>query len=203
MRIEKVTVGPLACHCRIFTCEETKKAIVVDPGAEPEKILARLPRDVTVTHLVHTHAHFDHIGATRAMSLHFPEARICLHKNDQLLYDHLIDQGKFYGIPLEAPVPVTHYLQDGEEIIVGSVAMTVMHTPGHSPGSVCFQMGDRVLTGDTLFEDAVGRSDLWGGDEAILHKSLRQRLFVLDDDMCVCPGHGNDTLIGLEKRRLW
>jgi glyoxylase-like metal-dependent hydrolase (beta-lactamase superfamily II) len=163
--------------------------------------------------LFHTHAHFDHIGATRGVKEHFRNAGIrapgiFLHKEDEFIYSMLEQQGARFGFRFDAPLPVDHYLQDEEKLAVGTLKFTILHTPGHSPGGVCFRLHEdsdagvpeTVFTGDTLFKESIGRSDLWGGDEETLLKSIRTRLFTLDDDTCAWPGHGPKTLMGHEKR---
>ncbi len=215
-----IPVGPLQCNCQILVCPETHQALVVDPGDEPariiraiEEISEQLKHPVEVRALFHTHAHFDHIGAARGVKEHFAKAgikapRIFLHREDEFLYSKLEEQGNRFGFHFDAPLPVDAFLQDEERLAVGSLRFTVLHTPGHSPGGVCFRLHEdsargipeTVFTGDTLFRESVGRSDLWGGDEEVLFRSIRERLFTLDDDTCAWPGHGPKTLIGHEKR---
>jgi glyoxylase-like metal-dependent hydrolase (beta-lactamase superfamily II) len=164
--------------------------------------------------LFHTHAHFDHIGGTRAIkeALKDPGIEgpgIFLHRADEFMYSMLPKQAERFGFRMEEPLPVDRYLEDEERLRVGTLRFTILHTPGHSPGGVCFRLHsdtaaripETVFTGDTLFRESVGRSDLWGGDEDQLFKSIRNRLLTLDDDTCAWPGHGPSSTIGHEKRK--
>lgn len=211
-----IIVGPFQCNCRLFACPRTGEAILVDPGDEPERILAEIQKMKTaqgnpihVKALLHTHAHLDHIGGTRGVYESLTEKpEIALHPNDDPLYKNLKMQGQFFGFHFEDPLPVTHALQDEEILQFGDLKLTILHTPGHSPGSVSIRLHENtgakipelVLTGDTLFQGSVGRTDLWGANQDQMFKSIRQRILVLDDDTRVCPGHGADSRIGIEKR---
>ncbi|NBT58493.1 MBL fold metallo-hydrolase [bacterium] len=196
-------VGPLQCNCSILACERTLEAIVIDPGDEPQKILQHLTQlGVKVKYLLHTHAHFDHIGATKDIKAQ-TSASVCLHKADQFIYEMLPMQGKMFGFQFETAPPVEKYLEDEEILQFGDHGIQVIHTPGHSPGGVCFKLtaGDETLfSGDTLFKQSIGRTDLWGGNYEELIASIKNRLLVLNDDIGVFPGHGPSTLIGQEKR---
>ncbi len=215
--IEKsIIVGPFQCNCRLLVCSRTGHAVLVDPGDEKDRILQALQSVKTqsgvciqVKYLIHTHGHLDHVGATRSLFESFDQEapQIALHRDDEPLYLNLKTQGSLFGLHFETPLPVQHYLQDEEQIQVGDLKFTVLHTPGHSPGSVCLRLhedsqagiSETVLTGDTLFQGSVGRTDLWGADTDQMFKSIRERLLVLDDETRVCPGHGVSTSIGIEK----
>lgn len=196
-------VGPLQCNCVLLACEKTREAVLIDPGDEAEKIAAMVEETgVKVKYLLHTHAHFDHIGATGALHDKW-KVPPCLHAHDQQLYDNLPLQGQYFGMQFAKAPGVEKFLSDEEEIPFGEHALQVLHTPGHSPGSICLKLkgGDEeVFSGDTLFYQSVGRADLWGGDAAQLVRSIKSRLFTLDDDVKVQPGHGPGTSIGYEKR---
>jgi glyoxylase-like metal-dependent hydrolase (beta-lactamase superfamily II) len=201
--IETFPVGPLQCNCSIIACPETKEAAVIDPGGDVEKILALLKEnDFKVKYLLHTHAHFDHILGSRKMK-EATGAKICLHKKDDMLYQNLDKQCALFGLSSDAVIPADHFLNDEEEIKIGKLKTKVLHTPGHTPGSLCFTLADKdsvVFAGDTLFQHSIGRTDLWGGSfDDILH-SIRSRLFALDDSTRVVAGHGDDTTIWEEKR---
>lgn len=205
MLYRKLVVGPLQCNCTILACEKTREAVVIDPGDEADKILAQLAQDnLTVKYLLHTHAHFDHIGGTGGVKAKAAAAQICLHQDDQMIYDNLPMQGKMFGMNFEKAPPVEKFLEDGERLTFGECRLDVTHTPGHSPGGVCLvgeSDGEQwCFSGDTLFQQSVGRTDLWGGDMGVLVTSIKQRLFTLDDDTKVFPGHGPETSIGFEKR---
>ncbi|HET9796115.1 MAG TPA: MBL fold metallo-hydrolase [Thermoanaerobaculia bacterium] len=201
---EILAVGPLACNCAILVDGETAQAAVVDPGDEPERILDALGRaGAKAVVLLHTHAHFDHIAAAGAVH-RATRAPIRLHPEDRFLYEMLPEQGRLFGFRFDDPEKVTEPLVDRETIPVGSSEIRVIHTPGHSPGSVSFLSdGDEpvLLSGDTLFRESIGRTDLWGGSFPEIERSIRERLYSLPDALRVVPGHGEETTIGWEKRR--
>ncbi len=216
MLAKKIVVGTFQCNCRILVCPVTGEALIVDPGDEPLQILKALEGiktsaglSVRVKYLFHTHGHLDHIGGTRTVRESLSEARpqIVLHRSDEPLYSSLKMQGQLFGKQYEEPLSVDHYIQDEEEMQVGQLKLSVLHTPGHSPGSVCLRLHqdtalgvpEVLFTGDTLFQGSVGRTDLWGGDQDQMFQSIHQRLLVLDGDTQVCPGHGADTQMGIEK----
>lgn len=198
-----VVVGPLQCNCTILICPKSLEAIVIDPGDEAEKIIRNLDPGVKVKYLLHTHAHFDHIGATEGVKL-ATQATVCLHQADEMIYKNLPMQGRMFGMSFTEAPAVEKFIEDNEELKFGEHKLEVIHTPGHSPGSVCFRLAgseERVFSGDTLFRQSVGRSDLWGGDHSLLIRSIKSRLMVLDDEIRVYPGHGPATRIGEEKRK--
>jgi glyoxylase-like metal-dependent hydrolase (beta-lactamase superfamily II) len=215
-----VSVGPLQCNCQILVCAKTLSAVIVDPGDEADKILRNIHQieselsgqKISVKALLHTHAHFDHMGATREVATKLKASgvdapTIFLHRGDEFIYQMLKRQGEMFGFQFEAPLPVDRFLNDNEELTFGTLRFQIIHTPGHSPGGVCFRLHsdsaekvpETVFSGDTLFRRSIGRSDLWGGDQDLLMKSIRERLFVLDGDTAVHPGHGPSTRIGEEK----
>lgn len=199
-----LVVGPFQCNCMLFACEKTKEAILVDPGDEPNRILEEIGfSGFKIKYLLHTHGHLDHIAGT-AKVREKVQAPVCVHKDDHFIFQQLPMQGRLFGLEYEPAPLVEHFLVDSERLRFGEMELEVLHTPGHSPGSVCFRLIDNgsetLLSGDTLFKQSVGRSDLWGGDHHTLVKSIKERLFVLDDDLQVFPGHGPSTTIGLERR---
>lgn len=214
---KKVVVGPFQCNCRLLACPRTGEAILVDPGDEASKILKVLEetllpngKRIDVKYLLHTHGHLDHIGATRDVKLKSPRGpKIALHRADEELYLQLKMQGSLFGLSYLDPLPVDHYLEDGEDLRVGDLKFSLIHTPGHSPGSMCIRVHEdsalgvkeTLLTGDTLFQGSVGRTDLWGANQDQMFQSIHERILVLDEDTRVCPGHGPDSLIGVEKRQ--
>ncbi len=203
---ESFPVGLLGCNCSIIADPETRQALVVDPGDQAPDILAALARlDVQAVRLVHTHAHFDHVLGTGAVAA-ATGAEILLHGDDRWLYDNVVLQVGFFGMPLPAPPPPppTRELRGDEVLPFGAREARVLHTPGHTPGSVCFfveRAGETpvLFAGDTLFRRSVGRTDLWGGSFEQLATSIRERLFSLPDDTLVIPGHGPTTTIGAER----
>lgn len=207
---ESLAVGPFQCNCHILADEETKEALIVDPGDEPDRIVKAVKDlGVRVTGLVHTHCHLDHITATRRLREE-TGAPILIHEADRWLYENLKMQFdltlRLFGVRAggDDPLPVDRYLAHGEQVSFGNHRLKVIHTPGHTPGSCCFSLQDRkerrLFSGDTLFAGSIGRTDLWGGDMEQELSSIRERLFALPEDTVVYPGHGPETRIGTEKR---
>ena len=195
-------VPPLSCNCSIIGDPATKTAIVVDPGGDHQRILKNLQeRGLTATLVVHTHAHFDHFLA--AGEIHSATgAPLCLHKADQPLWENLELQCNTFGVPY-VPVPAPNrWLNDDEELAVGALRGIALHTPGHTPGSMCFYFGASklLIAGDTLFRGSIGRTDLWGGDARAIERSIKNRLYSLDEATRVITGHGPETSIGFEMR---
>ncbi len=194
------TVPPLSCNCSILGDPETKQAIVVDPGGNAERILSEVEAlGFTVEMILHTHAHFDHFLASGHVQK-ATNATICLHHDDLKLWDLLEVQCNMFNVPY-VPVPQPEsWLNDEQVITVGQSSGKVLHTPGHTPGSLCFYFDqeDLVLSGDTLFRGGIGRTDLWGGDPRAIERSIRERLYSLNESTQVVPGHGPETYIGQE-----
>jgi hydroxyacylglutathione hydrolase len=205
---ESFPVGLLGCNCSIVADPDTRQALVVDPGDQAPDILAALQRlGVQAVKLVHTHAHFDHVLGTGAVAA-ATGAEVLLHAGDRWLYDNVELQARTFGVPLPSPAPLppppTRELRDEEVLAFGHREARVLHTPGHTPGSLCFfveRAGETpvLFAGDTLFRQSVGRTDLWGGSFEQLATSIRGRLFGLPDDTLVIPGHGPTTTIGAER----
>jgi hydroxyacylglutathione hydrolase len=219
----KWVVGAFQCNCRLLACERTGEAVLVDPGDDSAQILKGLEGlktpsglPIQVKYLLQTHGHLDHIGATRDVKLRLGATadapadlpKIALHRADEPLYQQLQMQGSLFGMKYEEPLPIDHYLEHEERLDIGDLKFSIIHTPGHSPGSICLRLHEdsgvgskeSLLSGDTLFQGSVGRTDLWGADGDLMFKNIRERILTLDGDTRVCPGHGADTLIGIEKR---
>ena len=212
---ERIVVGPFQCNCRIIVCPKTGHAGLIDPGDEAEKIIAKLNQlqtpgapPIVLKWLLHTHGHLDHIGATKKVSESHTQAKIALHRGDEFIYKMLKEQGKMFGISYDDPKPVDHFFEHDEEIKIGEIKLSVVHSPGHSPGSVglrmhensALQIQETLFSGDTLFQGSVGRTDLWGADGDLMFKMIKERFLTLDGDTRVCPGHGPDSRIGVEKK---
>ena len=202
--LESFPVGPLSCNCSIIGCTETGEAAVVDPGGDADEIIKLAEKHgLKIKYLLHTHAHFDHVLGSREVK-EKTGASICLHKEDQWLYDNLLKQCEMFGFHADEPLPVDRYLEDEENVEIGRFKTEVNHTPGHTPGSTCFSLADKdsvLFSGDTLFNRSIGRTDLWGGSFDKIVQSIADRLYVLDDSTRVIPGHGPDTDIWSEKRQ--
>jgi hydroxyacylglutathione hydrolase len=199
---ETFPVGPLQCNCTILGDPATGTALVVDPGDDAEEILRRLAaHGLRAAALVHTHAHFDHVGATRRVS-EATNAAIHLHEGDLFLYENLAMQGAAFGFEFDDVLPVSRFVKNGDAVASGAISVEVLHTPGHTPGSVCFKLGGAnplVFSGDTLFQRSIGRTDLWGGDVRAIERSIKTRLYTLPEGTLVIPGHGPETTIGEER----
>jgi glyoxylase-like metal-dependent hydrolase (beta-lactamase superfamily II) len=199
--VESFPVGGFQCNCTVLACGDTKQAVVVDPGGDPERILEIVRHyDLDVKALVHTHAHLDHIAATRDIK-EATGAEILLHPGDRWLYDNFAMQANMFGWRVRDVLPVDRELAHEMQVPFGKQEVDVLHTPGHTPGSVCFLARDEdlLIAGDTLFRRSIGRTDLWGGDFNQISASIRERLFALPEDTRVVTGHGPDTTIGDEK----
>lgn len=204
MKIASFPVGALGCNCSVVWDETTREALVVDPGGDFPRIRELLSAEgLRVAGIVHTHTHIDHVGATAPLQTE-TGAGAHIHEADRFLYDMLPVQAALVGIPVPEKCELLGDLRDGFSLRAGAVEMGVLYTPGHTPGSVSFLVqgaADRVVfTGDTLFKMGIGRTDLWGGDGALIMKSLEDRLLTLEDDVVVVPGHGPMTTIGDERR---
>jgi glyoxylase-like metal-dependent hydrolase (beta-lactamase superfamily II) len=204
--VETFSVGLLQCNCTILGDPVSKEAIVIDPGDEVERVLAALEKHgLACRAILNTHTHIDHVGANEALK-EATGARLMLHEADLPLYDNLRVQSEWMGGALPPPVRATvdEHVHQGDRVTAGGVVAQVLHTPGHTPGSLCFHVeGEEglLLSGDTLFAGSIGRTDLWGGDYDQEIASIRARLLPLDDRTRVIPGHGPETTIGRERRR--
>ncbi|TVM00908.1 MAG: MBL fold metallo-hydrolase [Candidatus Brocadia sp. WS118] len=197
---ETLPVGPLAVNCYIIGSKKDHNAVVIDAGGDHEEILKTLKKhNLILQFILNTHAHFDHVGGVRPLQ-DLTKAKFLLHREDCVLLDYLNDQTEAFGLPA-IPIPkVDKPLVDNEVILIGNETIRVIHTPGHSPGSICFLIDNVVFTGDTLFAGSIGRTDLYGGSYHELISSIKIRLFTLEDHFIVYPGHGTFTTIGEEKR---
>jgi glyoxylase-like metal-dependent hydrolase (beta-lactamase superfamily II) len=202
---ETFPVGPFQCNCTVLACGDTKDAVVIDPGGELARIAEIVAHyDLTVRAIIHTHAHLDHIYCTRDVQAAHGGA-ICLHRADGPLYDAFAVQAVMFGWAPPRIAPVDRWLADGDRVDMGKRPLGVVHTPGHTPGSVCFGVDDPdaghlLFAGDTLFRRSIGRTDLPGGDGPLLQRSIRDRIYTRDPDTLVIPGHGPTTRIGDEAR---
>lgn len=194
-------VGPLACNCYIVGDESTKQALVIDPGGDADVLAADIvAQGLTITGLIATHAHFDHVLAAERLRA-LTGAPFYLHPLDVPVLAWLQESGRlFLGADLPPPPEVDSEAHEGDVLTAGTAELTVVHTPGHSPGSISLIAPGAVFAGDTLFAGSVGRTDLPGGDHQALLHSVRSKLFTLDDDLPVYPGHGPATTLAEEMR---
>jgi glyoxylase-like metal-dependent hydrolase (beta-lactamase superfamily II) len=201
-RVDTFAAGPLSCNCSIVADPVAGEAAVIDPGGEVDRILEVLKaHGLELKAIIHTHAHIDHILGTKRLAQE-TGAPIWLHEADLLLYQGIGMQAAMLGMA-GAPQPPDpdHFCVDGEELLLGDQEkLTVLHTPGHTPGSVCFHAASQgtLYSGDTLFRGGIGRTDLWGGSYPQIITSIRERLLSLPGDTEVFPGHGPATTIASE-----
>jgi glyoxylase-like metal-dependent hydrolase (beta-lactamase superfamily II) len=197
---EHLVVGPLQCNCYIVGDPESREAIVIDPGDDADRLAASLStRGLTVTAIVATHAHFDHIVAAERLR-ELTGAPFYLHAEDKPILAWMQESGRlFLGVELPPPPEVDTEAREGDRLVAGSVSLEVVHTPGHSPGSISLVTDSAVFSGDTLFAGSIGRTDLPGGDMRALLGAVREKLFRLDAELPVYPGHGPATTLGDER----
>jgi glyoxylase-like metal-dependent hydrolase (beta-lactamase superfamily II) len=186
--------------------EQAGVLAVIDPGEEAARIIERIERSgLEPVMVLHTHGHLDHAGGTADLVRRLqPGVPVGLHRDEIDLYRNLGMQGRMFGLEAEAPPEPTLWLEDGDELELGSLRLEIRHTPGHSPGGVCFVVHGAsapvVIAGDVLFAGSIGRTDLFGGSYPVLESSIRNQLYTLPDETRVVCGHGPDTTIGREKR---
>jgi Zn-dependent hydrolases, including glyoxylases len=201
---KSLAVGPVGCNCSVVVCPVTHEALIVDPGGDAGGILALLPRlGARAVGIVHTHGHFDHILGTREVAA-ATGAPVSIHGDDLDLYRALVRQARHFDLVAEEPPEPAQILAGGETLRFGQLQARVLHTPGHTPGSVGLFVeatGDAplLLAGDTLFAGGIGRTDFPGGSLQQILRSIRDTLFALPDETVVVPGHGPETTIGEER----
>lgn len=200
--VETITNGPFVENCFLVADPATKKAILIDPGDEPDRIEATVKRcGVQVVEIVNTHGHIDHAGAVAELkrSLSVPFA---IHPDDRMWLKNLASSAAAFGLPPKETPDIDRELAHGQALTVGDVEGRVLHTPGHTGGGCCLYFpGPKVVfVGDTLFAGSIGRTDLPGGSMKTLLASIRDQLLTLDDDVVVFSGHGPETDIGTERR---
>lgn len=217
---EVIPVGLLQCNCSILGDSASHEAIVVDPGDEVERILEILARhDLKVRAIVSTHTHIDHVGGLAGLH-RATGAPVLIHEGDLELYRHLDVQAQWLGVPTPETTSIEDFVKEGGAIRWGGFAAHVLHTPGHTPGSISLVVEEatqesaapalegtpgatrapaRLMAGDTLFRGSIGRTDLWGGSHTQILDSIREKLLVLPGETSVYPGHGEITTIGFER----
>ncbi|MCK4325997.1 MBL fold metallo-hydrolase [bacterium] len=200
MFIKKLTVGPLGANCYLAADEETREAIIIDPGAEGEKIQRLIEKErIIPAYIVNTHGHIDHIGANGYLKGRLDGIKISIHEADaKMLTDSAQNLSDWAG-GMELLPSADILLKDGDEVSFGKLSLRVVHTPGHTPGGICLLIDEKVFTGDTLFAGSVGRTDLPGGSMDLLRTAIREKLLTLPDGTIIYPGHGPLSTIGEER----
>jgi len=199
--IEGRALGPMGANCYLYSCRESKKAVIIDPGADGKKIQRWvLDKGLKVDYILLTHGHVDHIGAVDELRVLLGDVQVGIHADDAgMLTDAKKNLSSYLGSGLVLQ-SADFLLQDGQGIMVGNELLTVISTPGHSPGGVCFLGTEGLISGDTLFAGSIGRTDFPGGSLEQLLKGVKDKLMILPDATKVFPGHGEETSIGEEKR---
>ena len=199
---EVLPVGMLACNCSIVGDEATGEAVVIDPGDEVERVQEILTRHgLKAKYIVATHAHIDHVAGIEKLQ-RASGAAVLMHEGDLPLYQNLTVQAAWLGVRPPGMVEVDQFLREGDALRWGSLQLEVLHTPGHSPGSLSLHLpGEhrRIFSGDTLFQGSIGRTDLWGGSFDQILRSIQESLLRFPDETPVFPGHGLATTIGEER----
>jgi len=199
-RVHIMEVGPLAVNAFIVEDPAARKAVVVDPGGDGESLLREIGNlGLAVEKILLTHGHFDHVGAVGLLR-EKTGAPVYVHADDLERMLGARRQGMLFGLSVQNPPKPDHLVADGDTVSFGGVDFRVAHTPGHTPGCVCYIAGGMAFVGDLIFAGSIGRTDLPGGSYETLIDSVRTRIFTLSDDTVLFPGHGPATTVGEEKR---
>lgn len=202
MKVVVIPVTPYQQNCSLVICEVTKKAAIIDPGGEVERILSAVKNhNVIVDKIILTHGHLDHVGGTEALAETLNIPVIGPEKEDAFWLNELEQQSKMFGFPKATSFLPTQWLEEGDHVEVGNIKLSVLHIPGHTPGHITLfdAVSKQIIVGDILFNGAVGRSDFPRGNHQQLISGIKQKLLTLPEETVVFPGHGPTTTIGREK----
>lgn len=192
-------MGSFQVNCYLVIDETTNQAVLIDAGGDYELVKSQAEKhNVEIKALLNTHGHMDHIAGD--YDLQQNGIKVYAHKDDEFLFKSIKEYLKMVGMPDYEEPKIDEYIEEDQELTFGNLKFKVVHTPGHTPGGVCFLIEDKLFAGDTLFANSVGRTDLAGGSYDLLGQSIQNKLFKLDDNVEVFPGHGRTTTIGHEKR---
>jgi hydroxyacylglutathione hydrolase len=197
--LEQRAVEPFMKNGFVLGCPSTGQAAYIDPGDEVPQLLEWIDNQgIELVSILNTHGHMDHICGVGVVKEKW-DVPICLHPDDKFLYDALSEQGEWFGFSYAQAPSLDCHLEAGQEVCVGDLKLKVHHTPGHSPGSVCFETAGQIFCGDLIFAGGVGRTDLPGGSQEVLFDSIRSRILPLGDEKVLHPGHGPATTVGQER----
>ncbi|MGQ8365499.1 MBL fold metallo-hydrolase [Glaciecola sp. 1036] len=202
MNIVVIPVTPFAQNCSLIWDSQTMQGALVDPGGDAQKIYAQVEKNnVTITKIILTHGHLDHVGGTLEVAEHFKVPIIGPHIGDKFWLDGLMQQSQMFGFPPAKPFSPDQWLTEDDEIAIGNQTLSILHCPGHTPGHVALveRNSNKVIVGDIIFAGSIGRTDFPQGNHQQLITSIREKLFQLPGDMQVYPGHGPTTTISKEK----
>jgi hydroxyacylglutathione hydrolase len=199
MKYDNVIVGPLETNCYLIYCEETLECAIMDPGAQPEKIIQSIAAlNLKPVILINTHGHVDHVGANKDIKERY-DVPLFMHEADAPMLNSILQSGLGLFLGAKHSPPPDRFLDDGDEVKIGSDTLKTLHTPGHSPGSLSFIHEGLLFSGDTLFCGGVGRTDLPGGSWEELIVSIQNKILSLPDETWVLPGHGPHSTVGQER----
>lgn len=201
MRMSKLVVGPVATNCYIVSDENTKEAFIIDPGAEPDRIIDKVKETgVSVKAILLTHGHFDHISAVNELKREFGVDVYVGQEDADLMADMELNVSYMFGMPYAARAD--KILRDGDVLEIAGFSIKVLFTPGHTKGGICFYLEKEnvAFSGDTIFQQSVGRTDFPTGSARVLSESIKNKLFILPEDLQLFPGHGDSTTVGYEKK---
>ena len=200
MILQTVVVGPLSENCFVIGCEATKTGAIIDPGDEAAQIIRIVEKQaLEIKYILLTHGHIDHLAVLQKLKEKY-QAEFLMHQDDLLLVKNASMQAAMFGLPDPgAPTP-DRFLAEGDTVTLGKLSINILHTPGHSPGSITFFVDDKLFVGDLIFSGSIGRTDLPGGNYEQLIQSVENKIFTLPDATVIFPGHGPATSAGTEKR---
>jgi len=200
MRIKEITVGPFQMNSYLIAEDGYQECLIIDPGDEPERIISAIEsHNLKPTRIVNTHNHIDHARRVSDIQKHF-DIPFYICEDDLPLLESINDQGMIFGLEASGTPQITDFLKDGDCFKLINEEFQILHTPGHSPGSISIYVKGHVFVGDVLFKDSIGRTDLYGGNYDTLIQSIREKLLTLPDETIVYSGHGPTTTIGREKK---